>query len=112
MKKIKGIKEITLAWKNFEVEVKQEVLIDGKISGTFKGELKPMKKEKQISNNELLKILNFKFEDIRKDMDKGFREVNKKIEIMDKKIDLILATPTMQREIDHEELSKLLIQGT
>ncbi|MGL5617573.1 MAG: hypothetical protein ACRCWU_00765 [Metamycoplasmataceae bacterium] len=100
---LKGIKKITNAWKNFEIEVKQGDLINRRISGVFKGKLKIMETSKKITMNDLFKkieSMDKKFESMDKKIIKGFKN-------MDKKIDLMLSTPTMQREIDHEVLSKL-----
>ncbi|MGL6125398.1 MAG: hypothetical protein ACRC1F_02850 [Metamycoplasmataceae bacterium] len=119
--------KINVAWKDYKVVVKQ-VEINGKISGTFEGELETMEKSEKTTMNDLLKVMNKgfecmdkkietmdkkietmdkkietmdkKIETIRKDMDKGFQNVNNKI-------DLILATPTIQKEIDQKALSKL-----
>ncbi|MGL5592305.1 MAG: hypothetical protein ACRDCJ_03070 [Metamycoplasmataceae bacterium] len=93
---IKGITNIKLHWKDYEVIVEQEELDTGNISGTFKGKLKIMSNSKKTTINDLAKIMN-----------KGFETINKRLDIIDKKIDLILATPTMQKEIDHKALSEL-----
>ncbi|MGL5590459.1 MAG: hypothetical protein ACRDCH_00070 [Metamycoplasmataceae bacterium] len=95
---IEGIKKINAAWKDYKVVVKQ-VEINGKISGTFEGELENMNTSKKITLNDLFKKIE--------SMDKKLESIDKKIEVMDKKIDLMLATPTMQREIDHKALSEL-----
>ena len=50
-----------------------------------------MEQSKKITNNELLEFFNKKFND----MGKNF----------DKKLDLMLATPIMQKEIDHDALN-------
>ncbi|MGL5732723.1 MAG: hypothetical protein ACRCXE_01465 [Metamycoplasmataceae bacterium] len=110
MENIKGIKAITIAWKNYEIEVKQRDLVNGRISGTFVGRLKIMNDNKKITMKDLfnkIESMDKKFEKKFHSMDKKFESIDKKIESIDKKIDLILATPTIQREIDHEALSKL-----
>ncbi|MGL5590463.1 MAG: hypothetical protein ACRDCH_00090 [Metamycoplasmataceae bacterium] len=68
----------------------------GDIFGTFKGKLKIMSNSKKTTVNDLAKIMN-----------KGFERINKRLDIIDKKIDLILATPTIKKEIDHKALSEL-----
>ncbi|MGL5590460.1 MAG: hypothetical protein ACRDCH_00075 [Metamycoplasmataceae bacterium] len=104
MKKIiKGMTNIKLNWKDYDVIVEQEEFDTGDIFGTFKGKLKIMNNSKKTTINDLAKIMNNGFETINKRLDL----MDKKIEVMNKKIDLILATPTMQREINHKTLSKL-----
>ncbi len=119
MKKIiTGIKKINYAWKNHDIVINQVELKNGDISGTFEGKL-IMKQSKKMINTELLEFFNKKFDDMDKkfekkfdDMDKKFEkrfdDMDKKFEIIDKKLDLILATPTIQKEIDHEALNKLI----
>ncbi|MGL5732720.1 MAG: hypothetical protein ACRCXE_01450, partial [Metamycoplasmataceae bacterium] len=99
VKNIKGIKELTKAWKNFEIEVKQRDLVNGKISGTFVGRLRIMSITKKITMNDLFEKME--------SMDKKIESIDKGLQVVNKKIDLILATPTMKKEIDHEALSKL-----
>ncbi|MGL5732719.1 MAG: hypothetical protein ACRCXE_01445 [Metamycoplasmataceae bacterium] len=117
MENIKGIKAITIAWKNYEIEVRQRSLVNGKISGTFVGRLRIMSITKKITMNDLFKkiesmdkkfeSIDKKIESLDKKFEKKFEAMGKKIEAMDKKIDLMLSTPTMQKEIDHDALSKL-----
>ncbi|MDK2819423.1 MAG: hypothetical protein KFW07_01160 [Mycoplasmataceae bacterium] len=100
---IKGINKIKNAWKNHDVSINQVELKNGDISGTFEGKI-IMEQSKKITNNELLEFFNKKFDD----MDKRFDDIDKRLDNIDSKIDLILATPTMQKEIDHETLNKLI----
>ena len=122
MKKIiTGITKIKNAWKNYDIVINQVELKNGDISGTFEGKL-IMEQSKKITNNELFEFFNKKFDDIDKkfdsidkrfdDMDKKFEKrfdgIDKRLDNIDAKIDLMLATPTMQKEIDHEALNKLI----
>ncbi|MDK2819352.1 MAG: hypothetical protein KFW07_00800, partial [Mycoplasmataceae bacterium] len=107
---IKGINKIKNAWKNHDVVINQVELKNGDISGTFEGKL-IMGQPKKITNNELLEFFNKRFDDMNKkfdDIDKRFDGIDKRLDNIDSKIDLILATPTMQKEIDHEALNKLI----
>ena len=126
MKKIiKGITNIKNAWKNHDIVINQVELKNKDISGTFEGKL-IMEQSKKITNNELLEFFSKKFDDMDKKFEKKFDDIDKRFDDMDKKfekrfdgidkrldnidakIDLMLATPTMQKEIDHEALSKLI----
>ena len=106
---IKGLSKIKSAWKNHDIIINQVELKNGDISGTFEGKLS-MEKSKKISNNELLEFFNKKFDGIDKRLDgidKRLDGIDKRLDNIDSKIDLMLATPTMQKEIDHEALNKL-----
>ncbi|MGL5732901.1 MAG: hypothetical protein ACRCXE_02440 [Metamycoplasmataceae bacterium] len=111
MKNIKGIKELTKLCRNHEITTELVELEDGDLYGILKGKRKIMSNTKKPTMNDLVKLMNKGFGDMRKDMDKRFEaleeKIDKRFDIIEKKIDLMLATPTMQREIDHEALSKL-----
>ena len=80
-----------------------------------------MEQSKKITNNELLEFFNKKFDNIEKRLggidkrldamektfEKRFDGIDKRLDNIDAKIDLILATPTIQKEIDHKALNKL-----
>ncbi|MDK2819938.1 MAG: hypothetical protein KFW07_03815, partial [Mycoplasmataceae bacterium] len=105
------------AWKDHDIVINQVELKNGDISGTFEGKLNNMEKSKKITNNELLEFFNKKFDDIDKrfddidkrldGIDKRLDNIDKRLDNIDSKIDLMLATPTMNKEIDHEALRKL-----
>ena len=117
---IKGLSKIKNAWKNHDIIINQVELKNGDISGTFEGKL-IMEQSKKITNNELLEFFNKKFDNIEKRLggidkrldamektfEKRFDGIDKRLDNIDAKIDLILATPTIQKEIDHKALNKL-----
>ena len=107
---IKGLSKIKNAWKNHDIIINQVELKNGDISGTFEGKLS-MEQSKKITNNELLEFFNKKFDDMDKKFEKRFDDMDKKfansLEIINQKLDLIIACPTIQKEIDHDALVKL-----
>ena len=110
---IKGLSKIKNAWKNHDIIINQVELKNGDISGTFEGKL-IMEQSKKITNNELLEFFNKKFDDMNKKFEKRFDNIEKRLDGIDKRLDnidskleLIIACPTIQKEIDHDALNKL-----
>ena len=110
---IKGLSKIKSAWKNHDIIINQVELKNGDISGTFEGKL-IMEQSKKITNNELLEFFNKKFDDMNKKFEKRFDNIEKRLDGIDKRLDnidskleLIIACPTIQKEIDHDALNKL-----
>ena len=66
-----------------------------------------MEKSKKITNQDIMNSMNEQFKQVNERIDKEFKQVNERINKIDAKIDLMLKTPTMNKEIDYDALNKL-----